>query len=174
MKNKILIMISLSLAVFLIGCAQEDRTACTMDAKACPDGTYVGRITPDCEFEECPEVKNSDCDYTQEEPKYAGKSADECSRIRFQCEESREYFTDGCGCGCKLKDQPSSKLKAVDCNPEQRNEHVCPENIRPVCGWFDPAKIQCIRYPCAATYSNNCFACLDEKVISWTEGDCPP
>jgi hypothetical protein len=29
--------------------------ACTMDAKACPDGSYVGRIAPDCEFEPCPQ-----------------------------------------------------------------------------------------------------------------------
>jgi len=29
--------------------------ACTMDAKICPDGSAVGRVGPDCEFEECPE-----------------------------------------------------------------------------------------------------------------------
>jgi hypothetical protein len=28
--------------------------ACTMDAKQCPDGSYVGRIPPDCEFTPCP------------------------------------------------------------------------------------------------------------------------
>lgn len=26
---------------------------CTMDAKICPDGTAVGRVAPDCEFETC-------------------------------------------------------------------------------------------------------------------------
>jgi hypothetical protein len=30
--------------------------SCTMDAKACPDGSYVGRIGPSCEFSACPEV----------------------------------------------------------------------------------------------------------------------
>ena len=29
-------------------------TACTMDAKICPDGTAVGRTGPQCEFEACP------------------------------------------------------------------------------------------------------------------------
>lgn len=29
-------------------------TACTMDAKICPDGTAVGRSGPNCEFEKCP------------------------------------------------------------------------------------------------------------------------
>lgn len=28
--------------------------ACTMDAKQCPDGSYVGRVAPFCEFAECP------------------------------------------------------------------------------------------------------------------------
>lgn len=28
--------------------------ACTMDAKQCPDGSYVGRISPDCKFALCP------------------------------------------------------------------------------------------------------------------------
>ncbi len=27
---------------------------CTMDAKLCPDGSYVGRIPPNCEFAQCP------------------------------------------------------------------------------------------------------------------------
>ena len=28
--------------------------ACTMEAKLCPDGSYVGRTGPNCEFAECP------------------------------------------------------------------------------------------------------------------------
>lgn len=28
--------------------------ACTMDAKQCPDGSYVGRLPPDCAFAVCP------------------------------------------------------------------------------------------------------------------------
>ncbi|TSC84698.1 MAG: Uncharacterized protein G01um101413_82 [Parcubacteria group bacterium Gr01-1014_13] len=27
---------------------------CTMDAKQCPDGSYVGRSGPKCEFAKCP------------------------------------------------------------------------------------------------------------------------
>ncbi len=29
-------------------------TACTMEAKLCPDGSYVGRTGPNCEFSACP------------------------------------------------------------------------------------------------------------------------
>lgn len=28
--------------------------ACTMEAKECPDGTFVGRVPPTCEFAPCP------------------------------------------------------------------------------------------------------------------------
>lgn len=28
--------------------------ACTMEAKMCPDGSYVGRVPPNCEFAPCP------------------------------------------------------------------------------------------------------------------------
>jgi len=31
--------------------------ACTMEAKLCPDGSYVGRTGPNCEFSPCPGVK---------------------------------------------------------------------------------------------------------------------
>jgi hypothetical protein len=36
--------------------------ACTMDAKACPDGSYVGRIAPNCEFATCPTGCKTDLD----------------------------------------------------------------------------------------------------------------
>ena len=29
--------------------------ACTQEAKQCPDGSFVGRVTPDCEFAPCPQ-----------------------------------------------------------------------------------------------------------------------
>jgi hypothetical protein len=38
----------------------EDR-ACTMEAKLCPDGSYVGRIAPNCEFAECPKTNQGNC-----------------------------------------------------------------------------------------------------------------
>ena len=33
--------------------------ACTMDAKQCPDGSYVGRVGPKCEFKACPTIDKS-------------------------------------------------------------------------------------------------------------------
>jgi hypothetical protein len=33
---------------------KQVNTACTQEAKLCPDGSYVGRTGPDCEFAACP------------------------------------------------------------------------------------------------------------------------
>lgn len=59
------------------------------------------------------------------------------------------------------------------CTKESRNAEACIEIYQPVCGWSDPEKIQCIKFPCANTYSNSCFACMDENVLYYTEGVCP-
>lgn len=32
----------------------DETVACTMDAMQCPDGSFVGRVAPDCEFAACP------------------------------------------------------------------------------------------------------------------------
>lgn len=37
---------------------EGEQIACTMDAKQCPDGSYVGRSGPRCEFAPCPEIIN--------------------------------------------------------------------------------------------------------------------
>ncbi len=36
---------------------QAEPVACTMEAKLCPDGSYVGRTGPKCEFTACPETR---------------------------------------------------------------------------------------------------------------------
>lgn len=33
--------------------------ACTLEAKLCPDGSYVGRSGPTCEFAACPPVNTN-------------------------------------------------------------------------------------------------------------------
>lgn len=34
--------------------ASEEPIFCTADAKQCPDGSFVGRVAPTCEFAPCP------------------------------------------------------------------------------------------------------------------------
>ncbi len=37
-----------------VAACTDDVTFCTEDAKQCPDGSYVGRVAPSCEFAPCP------------------------------------------------------------------------------------------------------------------------
>ena len=54
---------------------QPQPVACTEEAKVCPDGSSVGRIPPDCEFAECPEVKCVE----------EGEYVDHPSKDSFEC-----------------------------------------------------------------------------------------
>ena len=71
-----------------------------------------------------------------------------------------------------VEEQPTSKLKAIDCLPEQRNAEACIEIYQPVCGQM---QVECITTPCdpiKQTFENSCKACANERVISYTEGEC--
>ena len=39
--------------------SEPEPVFCTMDAKLCPDGSYVGREGPKCEFRKCPDVSQT-------------------------------------------------------------------------------------------------------------------
>jgi hypothetical protein len=117
----ILLLVSFGLVLISYYTIGDKQTACTEEAKLCPDGTTsVGRTGPNCEFEACP-------------------------------------GEDG---------------ERVYCTEEQRNVDACIEIYQPVCGW-SKEEIKCLVYPCASTYSNSCFACMDENVAYWTVGECP-
>ena len=64
-------------------------------------------------------------------------------------------------------------MEETACLPEQRNSEACIQVYEPVCGWNDPEKIQCIKYPCAQDYSNICEACSNENILHYTKGKCP-
>ena len=67
--SAIILVLTIVLAMYLL---KDDRAivsndisdrkiACTEEAKECPDGSYVGRTGPRCEFTPCPEIiKNED------------------------------------------------------------------------------------------------------------------
>ena len=100
--------------------------ACTADAKECSDGSFVGRIGPDCEFAECPLV---------EEP-------------------------------------PLPTNDQIACTDEMKQADVCIEIFAPVCA---QVQVECITTPCepvAETFSNSCFACANDRVLSYTNGAC--
>ena len=99
---------------------------------------------------------------------YHSRDVEECSRTQILCVEGMKFFSDETGCGCEVVNDRKNF-----CPPESRNADACIEIYQPVCGWNDPEKIQCIKFPCANTYSNSCFACMDENVLYYTKGICP-
>lgn len=46
----------ITLLLIVLAACTPSPVPCTEEAKICPDGTAVGRVGPDCEFEACPEV----------------------------------------------------------------------------------------------------------------------
>ena len=59
-KNILLIVLVLIVAEVLVWkffVLPEKKVACTQEAKVCPDGSYVSRILPKCDFAPCPETK---------------------------------------------------------------------------------------------------------------------
>jgi hypothetical protein len=55
-KIVIFVIILLAGAVYLVFTliSKDRQVACTMEAKLCPDGSAVGRTSPNCEFAPCP------------------------------------------------------------------------------------------------------------------------
>ena len=101
---------------------------------------------------------------------YHSGDVEECSRTQILCIDGMKFFSDETGCGCELKEFEEDRFF---CSNENRNVDFCIEIYQPVCGWSDPDKIKCIKFPCANTYSNSCFACTNENVSYYTEGVCP-
>ncbi len=67
-KNK-KILLAISVLILLVGIVylifanlpakpEPEQVFCALDAKLCPDGSYVGRSGPKCEFSACPEISN--------------------------------------------------------------------------------------------------------------------
>lgn len=110
---------------------------------------------------------SSGCDYNSLDKSYIKK--DPNCMINFLCVQGTNPFKDQCGCGCeKINSEPEKTY----CTPEQKNAEVCPEYYSATCGWFNQS-IKCIKYPCAETFSNPCFACASPSTEYYTPGDCP-
>lgn len=118
----------------------SNQVACTMDARECPDGSFVGRTGPNCEFAACPNgsaVNDSPMPVVEDPVDASDQIAD--------------VFT---------------------CSPESREAQVCIELYAPVCA---QVQVECITTPCnpvPETFSNSCFACANERVLSYTNGAC--
>ncbi len=90
----------------------------------------VGHATCDSSAQKCGYACGVKCDYTKDTSKtYVGKSADECSRIKFACTAGTTYFSDGCGCGCQT-------IKSSPCIVSGCSGQICADtSVITTCEW---------------------------------------
>ena len=143
--------------------------ACTMEAKECPDGSYVGRSGPNCEFTACPTVSNGNAG-TPDEPVSSDDDMVACTMDAMQCPDGS--YVGRVAPDCAFAPCPTPNTTVTMCADSSRNVDACIEIYQPVCA---NVQVQCITTPCdpvPQTYSNSCFACTDKNVISYTARAC--
>ena len=129
---------------------------------------------------------------------YISNDLELCTRIQFLCVDGKKRFDDEVGCGCQdaeliacTKDAklcPDGSVVSRDannnceffscfsevifCDEESRGVEFCIEIYQPVCA---RVQIECITTPCdpiGQTFSNNCFACMNNNVLDYVNGEC--
>ncbi len=93
------LILSFSISVFAM-----DQVACTMEAKMCPDGSFVGRTGPACEFAACPSATGSVT------PPIVGGGIDQ-----YGCKPSTGYTWDS--------------TKRLCCRSWEANECIVPQSL---------------------------------------------
>jgi len=157
----------------------EDMVACTMDALECPDGSYVGRTGPNCEFAACPstDIPTPPSTSPGDEP----VSSDDvmCTMDVRECRDGSFVGRVAPSCAfeaCPDGNQPLNPVviggSETMCSPESKTADACIEIYAPVCA---SVQVECVTAPCEPvkqTFSNSCFACIEDRVLSYTEGAC--
>lgn len=158
MKGKLALLLIgcfIGILVLASGCVQPHQTiACPADAKQCPDGSYVVRVSPGCEFAPCPEINCSvfsieDCPTSCvicppcEVCSSIGCQNEEfCTRIGFnrswwenvrpkpcQCPEGYVQEGDICNPKCYYS-TPKCLMPSIQCNATNNKEGTYFLNIR--------------------------------------------
>lgn len=111
----------------------------------------------------------SGCDTDGKE--YLSKDPAQCERMKFKCDSTSQPFFDSCGCGCEIKTERALN-GYMTCGPREKAADQCIQIYQPVCGWkANPSR--CFSPGCKQSYANKCFACVDKRVVGYTEGACP-
>ena len=125
----------------------NEQTACTMEAKLCPDGSYVGRSGPNCEFAACPEMKNTTEDNTSvnlnvnvapvKEFTISGKNfsftpsmitVKKGDRVKITFENSsgfHDFVVDGYGVATKQTQSPTTEVIEFTADKAGSFEYYC-------------------------------------------------
>lgn len=152
MKNKkllygiILIFLIGTCAILFIWANKRRTLPCTQEAKLCPDGSYVGRIGPNCEFAHCPPAKplikqikttcgtDEDCQLINQKLGFSCCWAGACERIDYSLDKwiavNRESFEQLRKNGCP----PAEKCGPPPlCNPKPINDKLTAKCIDGKC-----------------------------------------
>lgn len=125
---------------------------CTADVKECPDGSFVSRTGPSCQFAECPAPSPRSC------PADAKLCSDGSAVGRT-------------GPNCEFAACPADQ-SVQKCSPDSRLAEMCAEIYAPVCA---AVQVECVTTPCnpvPETYPNECVACMNSRVLSFQNGEC--
>ena len=120
-----------------------DGVACTMEALECPDGSYVGRSGPNCEFAACPTLPVPPAAEIPA-PDTPVSSGDEdtvmCTMDARQCSDGSFVGRVAPGCAFAACPDGSQPLDPVviggtetTCTPDSRTVDACIEIFAPVC-----------------------------------------
>lgn len=154
--------------------APADTVMCPMDAMECPDGSYVGRTGPDCEFAACPSTPV----VTPDEPVTSDDDMVMCTMDVRECSDGSYVGRVAPSCAFAACPDGAAPLDpvvvdvATMCTPPMRAAEACIEIYAPVCATM---RVECVSAPCEPvqqTFSNGCFACIEDRVLSFTEGAC--
>jgi|TARA_Y100000310_G_scaffold182131_1_gene182179 hypothetical protein len=123
-------------------CPQDcEPVGCTEDAKICPDGTAVGRIPPDCNFEPCPSnfecTTKSDCGIGT---CHDGSTFDQYNCLNNQCVPIN-YIQDPCYVPCPEPVRPQcppdsfieERFDEKGCVFYECKQPECPQVQEPTC-----------------------------------------
>ena len=120
------IVIIAGVAGYFVVNRQTDSTptpvACTLEAKLCPDGSYVGRTGPNCEFALCPSealCEGGECPEVKPLPVTECKKDSDCPSSQYVCQE-----TQGMGTVCPSNDKscvPTYTVLKGECKLKEGN-----------------------------------------------------
>src|SRR3989338_2232690 len=147
-----------------------EQKAFTMEAKICPDGSYVGRSGPNCEFSPCPTVSNENTGKT-----FCGGIAGLSCPAGYECQYEGNY-PDAGGICVKNYPKPTVSVNSQCCSSDLLQKgYKCAQNCGPPVareGDSDPG------YSCLSPeqYKNRfkfgCPICLSSvTAISTPQGD---
>ncbi|MCB9813535.1 MAG: hypothetical protein H6772_03955 [Pseudomonadales bacterium] len=127
---------------------------CTDDVFQCPDGTYVSRIPPECQFAPCPITETEESTQTEEnnqtqETKETTETIAQIDQVSIyqcnqncnsnaNCEANYRCFDTGDGKKCRLATNPSSATCSSSqntgpnkqCNQSCNNSSDCAQGLR--------------------------------------------